>query len=118
MTQTDVIRLAREAGLQTGSRDWGDGLNTYPVVQSVSQHNFLPELSKFAALVAAAEREARQAAQAENEQLKARLARSGVEMRKSVRDERERILKIVYDIVRPIDESAWIAIKAHARSGE
>ncbi len=32
--------------------------------------------------------------------------------------ERERILGIVYDIVAPIDESAWIAVKAHARNGE
>jgi len=31
-------------------------------------------------------------------------------------DERERILKIVYGVVYPVDESAWIVIKAHVRN--
>ncbi len=47
-----------------------------------------------AALAAQAERESRQAAQAENEQLKARLARSGVELRKAVMVEREACAKV------------------------
>lgn len=42
-----------------------------------------------AALATQAEREARLAAQAENEQLKARLARSGVELRAEIRAERK-----------------------------
>ena len=30
--------------------------------------------------------------------------------------ERERVLKIVYEIVNPIDESAWVAIEAAVRA--
>lgn len=73
-TPPDIIRMAREAGIQ--------GMLTDVVCE-------WKNIVKFAELVAEQERTARQAAQAENADLKARLARSGVEMRKAVRDMRE-----------------------------
>jgi hypothetical protein len=53
----DTIDMAREAGFQTGKRDYADGNGTYPFVVSVATGNFLVELKAFEALVRADERE-------------------------------------------------------------
>jgi hypothetical protein len=49
--------MAREAGFQTGKRDYADGNGAYPFVVSVATGNFLVELKAFEALVRADERE-------------------------------------------------------------
>jgi hypothetical protein len=54
----DTIDMAREAGFQTGKRDYADGDGAYPFVVSVATGNFLVELKAFEALVRADEREA------------------------------------------------------------
>ena len=53
----DTIEMAREAGFQTGKRDYADGNGAYPFVVSVATGNFLVELKAFEALVRADERE-------------------------------------------------------------
>ena len=85
MNTDDIIELAREAGF-TQKNVFSDLIVRH---SSGAWVDITDDLTRFAALVTQAERESRQAAQAENEQLKARLARSGVELRKAVRDERE-----------------------------
>ena len=70
MNRDDIIRMAIEAGF-----DWGD--------LGVSDRLCF---ERFAALVAEAERAARIAAQTEAVELKERLARSGVEERRAVRE--------------------------------
>ena len=76
MTQDDIIRMAREAGFHewywTPEREYHFGCT-----------------QKFAALATAKEREARQAAQIENEELKARLARADLEQQRAVMAEIE-----------------------------
>jgi hypothetical protein len=58
MTKDEILSLARKSGFQTGTRDYGDGIGDYPVVQSVATGSFMPELERFAELVAARECEA------------------------------------------------------------
>ena len=56
MTRDDIIRMAREAGFRTGSYALSNGdecVFAHPVAFS----DCIPELERFAALVAAAERE-------------------------------------------------------------
>lgn len=84
MNTDDIIKMAREAGF-TQKNVFSDLIVRH---SSGAWVDITDDLTRFAALVTQAERESRQAAQAENEQLKARLARSGVELRKAVRDER------------------------------
>ena len=57
MTRDDVIRWAREAGFQTGVVHGADGNPVHPLVQPIGS-GCVVELERFAALVAAAEREA------------------------------------------------------------
>ena len=67
------------------------------------------------------EREARQAAQADNEALKAAIARHQMELNQATLAERERILAIAYEQSRPFGwqgEAVWTAIKAYARNGK
>ena len=52
----DVIRLAREAGFRSGSIQLSVG-DPIPFISPISATNCLVELERFAALVAAAERE-------------------------------------------------------------
>jgi hypothetical protein len=52
----DTIDMAREAGFQTGKRDYADGDGAYPFVVSVATGNFLVELKAFEALVRSDER--------------------------------------------------------------
>lgn len=52
MTRDDVIRMAREAGFQTGTRDYADGNGGMPFVTPIATGTCLPELERFAALVA------------------------------------------------------------------
>ena len=75
----DIIGMAREAGVLTmlsGQIGW----------QEFSE--------RFYGLATERERSARQAAQVENESLKARLARAGIEQRKAVLEEREACAKV------------------------
>ena len=83
--QEDVIRMAQESGIDA----YPDHLSSYD-----SESVKISVLTRFVELVAAHELTARQAAQAENADLKERLARSGVEIRKAVRDEREECAKV------------------------
>lgn len=46
-----TIDMAREAGFQTGKRDYADGHGAYPFVVSVSTGNFLVELKAFEIMV-------------------------------------------------------------------
>ena len=73
MTREEITALAAQV--------WSAG-GTY-IGPSIAQ------LSEFAALVAAKEREARQDAQSQCEELKARIVKAGVERRRAVMDERE-----------------------------
>lgn len=56
MTPEDVLRLAREAGFQTGKVDLASGTGSMPFAQSYGDWCFV-ELQAFAKLVAAAERQ-------------------------------------------------------------
>lgn len=85
MNTDDIIKLAREAGIEWQENSSMSGKKRMSTAGSQS----IERIEHFAALVTQAERESRQAAQAENEELKARLARSGVELRAAVRAERE-----------------------------
>ena len=58
MTKDDILSLAREAGFVTGLRDYADGSGSMPYVQAIGTSTLLPELERFAALVAEKEREA------------------------------------------------------------
>lgn len=75
----DVLRLARESGFQVDEAD-------FITAPKSGRIGFQLELERFATLVAASERAARQAAQAENADLHERLARTGVEQRRAVHD--------------------------------
>ena len=57
MTRDDIIKLAREAGFITGVTHASSGYS-HPFVHPVAFPTCLVELERFAALVAAAEREA------------------------------------------------------------
>ena len=57
MTRDDIIKLAREAGFITGETHASTGFH-HPFVHPVVFASCLPELERFAALIAAAEREA------------------------------------------------------------
>lgn len=93
-TRDDIIRMGVQARLIAGTTT-KTPLAEHPVtsVQLVHEELVLDALERFAALVAAAEREARQAAQVQNEELKARIARVGLEgnlaKAKAVKAERE-----------------------------
>ena len=56
MTRDETAKLAREAGFRAGHFTLSSG-EELPFVEPVSATNCLPELERFAALVAAAERE-------------------------------------------------------------
>lgn len=56
-TRDDIIRMAREAGFMTAMVDGADGRPTWPLVAHLGT-GCIVELKRFAALVAAAEREA------------------------------------------------------------
>ena len=74
MTQDDIIRMAREAGII----DFRDAEDDPHVAQMVEF------LESFSNLATAKERESRQAAQIENEELKSRLARADLEQHRAV----------------------------------
>lgn len=75
------------------------------------------ELSEFARKVTERERSARQAAQVENESLKARLARAGIEQRKAVLEEREACAHLAQQYAGQVGDVAWtIAGDIRARS--
>ena len=57
MTIDDVIRMAREAGLRAGHIELYNS-DPMPFIAPCSATNCMPELVRFAAIVAAAEREA------------------------------------------------------------
>ena len=105
MNTDDIIKLAREAAAKHGQE-----LDESPEPEIVA---FLVE---FHTLVTQAERESRQAAQAENEQLKARLARSGVELRRAVMVEREACAKVCDAFAGTEAHGATIAEYIRARS--
>jgi hypothetical protein len=58
MTRDDTIKLAREAGLKVGTNLSGIDLVGVPLGEYGIAHMDVDELGRFAALVAAAEREA------------------------------------------------------------
>lgn len=87
-TKADIIRMASEVGLEWARFEY-EGTN---------------QLLDFLNIALAAERAARQAAQSENADLKERLARSGVEMRKAVRDEREACANICDELDAEVDK--------------
>ena len=57
MTRDDIIRMAREAGFRAGHIELYNS-DPMPFVAPCSATDCMPELERFAALVAAAEREA------------------------------------------------------------
>ena len=57
MTRDDVIRLARDAGFRSGNITLSAG-EPIPFIAPLSATNCIVELENFAAIVAAAEREA------------------------------------------------------------
>lgn len=57
MTRDNIIKMAREAGFRAGHIDLHNS-DPLPFVAPCSATDCLPELERFAALVAAAEREA------------------------------------------------------------
>ena len=61
MSRDDIIRMAREAGFQTGVIHGADGSPIQTLVQHIG-HSCIVELERFYALAVAKEREARQQA--------------------------------------------------------
>ena len=57
MTRDDIIRMAREAGFRAGCIELYNG-DPLPFIAPCSATDCLPEIERFAAIVAAAEREA------------------------------------------------------------
>ena len=57
MTRDDIIRMAREAGFRAGHIELYNS-DPMPFIAPCSATNCMPELVRFAAIVAAAEREA------------------------------------------------------------
>ena len=67
MNREDVIRMAREAGFRTGELHMQDGSGSWTFVTPIGD-GCIVELERFAAIVAAAEREAcAQVCEAQNE---------------------------------------------------
>jgi hypothetical protein len=58
MTQDEVIEMAKQVGFQTGIVSYMSGLGGYPFVKAIGTGEVLPNLERFAKLVAAKEREA------------------------------------------------------------
>ena len=85
MNRDDIIRMAREAGFQTGVIHGADGSPIQTLVQHIG-HSCIVELERFYALAVAKEREARQQAQREAEALRGRIVKSGLELHRAVRD--------------------------------
>lgn len=46
-----LIEMAREAGFETGKRDYANGHGSYPYVVPIGSNTCLPELERFAKLV-------------------------------------------------------------------
>ena len=78
MSRETIIQIAREAGLAEVT----DTAESLPA-------DYVEALAKLCDLAASKEAESRKAAQAENADLKERLARSGIEQRRAVAAERE-----------------------------
>ena len=57
MTRDDIIRMAQEAGFRAGHIELYSG-GPLPFIAPISATDCMPELVRFAAIVAAAEREA------------------------------------------------------------
>ena len=57
MTQNEIIKMARESGFITGTKDYADGNGSVKYAVPVGTSGCLVELEKFAQLVAAKERE-------------------------------------------------------------
>jgi hypothetical protein len=53
MTQDEIIEMARQAGFQTGFINYMSGLGGYPFVKVIGTGEVLPNLDRFAKLVAA-----------------------------------------------------------------
>lgn len=83
MNRETIIQMAREAGLAEVT----DTTESLPA-------DYVEALAKLCALAVAKEAESRKAAQAENADLKERLARSGIEQRRAVAKEREECAKV------------------------
>lgn len=58
MKTEEIMQLARDAGFLSGVRHQPNGDGGMPFVTCVAAYTFLPELERFAELVAAKEREA------------------------------------------------------------
>lgn len=122
ISKCDAIRLAREAGLEVG-RDAGGEYVAPQYSDSVGT------LVRFAALVAAAEREARKAAQLEAIALREELTKHATQAEKDayhrgVRDEREACARVcdahtVDDVLAGIviAQSCAAIIRARAEKG-
>lgn len=100
----DIILMGREAGLLAM---WAP--ESVPYLVKV--------LGRFHELATERERAARQASQVENEDLKARLARAGIEQRKAVLEEREACAHLAQQYAGQVGDVAWtIAGDIRARS--
>jgi len=106
MNRETIIQMAREAGLAEVT----DTAESLPA-------DYVDALAKLCAMAVAKEAESRKAAQIENADLKERLARSGVDLRRAVAKEREECAKVcegMHDEDRPTDY-AW-AIRARGEA--
>lgn len=120
MNKEEIIRMAREAA--------NGGIPRETVRECYMLH--AEELERFAALVAAADQQKRIAAQIENEELKAKLAASGVSERRAVREavlaEREECAKVCDELAelnrKAMTDSMWqqeeCAAAIRARGGK
>ena len=77
MSRDEIIRMAREAGFQTGVIHGADGSPIQTLVQHIG-HSCIVELERFYAIAVAKEREA--------EALRERIVKSGLELHRAVRD--------------------------------
>jgi hypothetical protein len=92
MNTEDIIRWARESGLEIHER--ADCRLALEGMDALIGIDSTEKLQRFFNLATTKEREARQAAQIENEELKARLARADLEQQRAVLAEREACAKV------------------------
>jgi hypothetical protein len=109
MTRDQIISLALEAGMYEPGPLSQDGRRFYP-------NNFA---ERFYTLATTREREALQAAQRENEELRARLARAGLEQQRAVLAEREACAQICeegHELMNSSFQGVAAAIRARSQS--
>lgn len=113
LARGDIWSMCEQVGIDFQSHTGITGIERITTCGSQS----ISKIERLVALATERERSARQAAQVENEELKARLARAGIEQRKAVLEEREACANLAQQYAGQVGDVAWtIAGGIRARS--